>query len=165
MEILFEKFQPEDFSLYYSVVKENEVMKYVTGKGLAVEEAKTNFENYLLLNIDEGPIGYYKIIQEKTGSHIGNCKLVNYKYNNSQFEIGYLLKQEFWGQGIGTKVCEFLLNLADEENPSRSVVGIIDPKNAGSKRLLEKFGFITYFLGIENNWETEKLILRKNESS
>jgi hypothetical protein len=41
------------------------------------------------------------------------------------------------------------------------VIGIIDPDNAASRQLLTKFGFQSYFVGIEDEVATEKLILKR----
>ncbi|MFV0305238.1 MAG: GNAT family N-acetyltransferase [Moheibacter sp.] len=160
--LLFQRYQPKDFLLYYKLVREKEVMKYITEKGLSKDEARKNFSRTLKLNEEHTQLGYYKIY--KNQEFIGNCKLVNYRKDNSIFEIGYVLHQEFWGKGLGTQVCEYMLKLADEIHSEKDIIGIINPKNIVSKKLLEKFGFKTFFLGVENDMETEKLILRKNDS-
>jgi len=51
-----------------------------------------------------------------------------------------------------------LLALANRVAPSLNAVGIIDPENTASKKLLERFGFRSYFIGIEDGVSTEKLI-------
>jgi len=76
-------------------------------------------------------------------------------------EIGYLLKEAFWGKGYGTMVCIKLLSLAEQRWPTEDVIGIIDPENMASKKLLEKFGFKRYFIGVEDDLPTEKLILKR----
>ena len=84
-----------------------------------------------------------------------------YKPDETQLEIGYMLKEEFWGKGYGTMICSELLSLADTVLAKKDIIGIIDPENAASKKLLEKFGFQSYFVGIEDDLPTEKLILRR----
>lgn len=76
-------------------------------------------------------------------------------------EIGYLLKDAFWRKGFGTKICEKLLERAKEIAPNDNIIGVIDPDNIASRRLLEKFGFKSYFVGEEDGIPTEKLVLRK----
>ena len=85
----------------------------------------------------------------------------NYKKDPSVFEVGYLLRQEHWGKGLGTQICESMLALATALNPNKDVIGIIDPDNTASKRLLSKFGFKSFFVGIEDDIATEKLILKR----
>ena len=139
-------------------------MRYITGKGMAEAEARTIFGSFLKANLLDDRLGYFKVLDSATRIHIGECKLVNYKKDVSAFEIGYLLKERFWGKGYGTQVCERMLELASAVNPKKHVVGIIDPANTASRRLLEKFGFVSFFIGVEEGLPTEKLRLKRSGS-
>lgn len=154
------KYLPEDFMDYCNLVGNDDVMRYITGKGMAVSEAKEKFTSILEINDEENMLGYFKVVDDALG-WVGECKLVRYKYDRSLLEIGYLLKQEFWKQGLGTQICEILLQRAIAVAPHHPVIGVIDPENTASKRLLEKFGFESYFSGIEDGVPIEKLILRR----
>ncbi len=135
-------------------------MRYITGKGLSEAAARNTFERFLKTNQPDPQLGYFKVIDSETGAHIGECKLIHYEKDDSVFEIGYLVKEQLWGKGYGTLICERMLALASSINPSKHIVGIIDPANAASRRLLEKFGFVSFFAGVEDDLPTEKLILR-----
>lgn len=156
----FIKYKWSDFSNYCSLVSNDEVMKYITGKGMSEEQAREKFTSIMEINEESDLLGYFKVITDHAGL-IGECKLVRYKYDRSLLEIGYLLKQTFWKQDFGTQICEKLLEQAEEGAPYNDVIGVINPDNVASKRLLEKFGFESYFVGIEDDMPTEKLILRK----
>ena len=96
---------------------------------------------------------------DTTGDFMGDCKLEWYPPDRSKLEMGYILKEEFWGKGYGTQICQKLIALADTVAPGMEIIGIIDPDNTASKRLLEKFGFKSFFIGTENSLPTEKLQL------
>lgn len=157
------KYEPSDFDTYYSLVKEDNVMQYISEKGLTEEEARRKFNAILETNKEESQIGYFKVYN---GDHlfIGYGKLERYKHDRSVLEIGYILKEEFWGKGYGTLICKELLSLADNVGPTCDVIGIIDPANTASKKLLEKFGFRSYFVGMEDGLPTEKLILARSNA-
>lgn len=155
-----EKYQENDFPLYFSLTRNDDVMKYITGKGLTEEEALKKFTYFLSLNVENEKVGYFKILENS--NHIGDCKLLYNKEDPDLFELGYMLYPVFWGKGFGSIICRELLDLADEINPRNDIIGIIASDNIASKKLLEKFGFETYFLGMEDGWHTEKLILRKS---
>ena len=55
-------------------------------------------------------------------------------------EIGYILKEDAWGQGYATEVCRRLLRFAFEETPLEEVVASYDDAHEASKRVLEKSG-------------------------
>ena len=155
------KYKASDYETFYSVVKEDKLMQYISGKGLTEEEAKQKFNSVLEVNNEDRRMGYFKVYNSD-GVFIGDGKLERCKKDRSKLEIGYILKEEFWGNGYGTMICTELLSLADKIAPTVDVIGIIDPDNIASRRLLEKFGFRSYFVGVEDNLPTEKLILARN---
>ena len=155
------KYVESDFSTYYPLVKEDNVMKYITGKGLTPEEARKKFDSMIEINAKDAKIGYFKVYSN-AGEFIGDAKLEWNILDSSQLEIGYILKEVYWGKGYGSMICTKLLSLAEELFSTVDIIGIIDPDNAASKRLLEKFGFKSYFIGVEDNLPTEKLMLKKS---
>lgn len=157
----FSRYTAQDFEQYYSVVQQDEVMRYISGKGLNTQQAREKFCSILEQSAAEDPLGYFKIYNEGQ-LFVGDCKLVHYKHDPALLEIGYILKPEYWGKGIGTLICQKMLALAFEVAPFKDIVGIIDPANVASKKLLEKFGFTSTFKGIEDELPTEKLILKKS---
>lgn len=156
----FEKYKNSDYSDYYSLVKDDEVMKYITGKGMSAEEAEVKFESIIKINNEDELLGHFKVLNIDSNI-IGECKLVRYKQDRSLFEVGYLLKKDYWGLGLGTEICANMIDLAFSFAPNNPIIGIIDPQNQASRKILESFGFKTYFKGIEDNIPTEKLILKR----
>lgn len=157
MKIILEKFGFSDFDLYYSLVQDHDVMRYVSGKGLSIEAARAKFDLIMMINSRDPALGYFKVYNSGK-QYVGECKLVPYKEARPSLEIGYILKKEFWRQGYGTAICTELLALASRVAPEQDVIGVIDPENVSSRKLLEKFGFRSYFLGEEEQMATEKLI-------
>ncbi|TJZ63188.1 GNAT family N-acetyltransferase [Sphingobacterium olei] len=162
-KLKFKKYQLTDFPDFYNRVKDDSVMKYITGKGLSEVEAKKKFESILKINQSDNLLGYFQILDSEIQLKIGECKLVDSTKDPSVYEIGYILEERFWGKGYGTQICTHMLELATSIDPTKNVIGIIDPENKASKKLLEKFGFISFFSGIEDAIATEKLILKRDE--
>ncbi|MBL7706723.1 MAG: GNAT family N-acetyltransferase [Taibaiella sp.] len=160
-KLSFSKYEAQDFENYYSIVKQDDVMRYISGKGLTAGQARAKFLSILEQGRAEEALGYFKVYKED-GIFIGDCKLVHYKHDPSVLEIGYILKPEYWGKGYGAMIGQKMLALADEVAPSKDIIGLIDPDNKASKKLLEKFGFSTCFLGIEDDVPTEKLMLKRS---
>lgn len=161
VRLTFSKYQEADFDAYYAIVQQDKVMRYISGKGLTIEKARAKFRSILQQGAAEDPLGYFKVYDEHN-VFIGDCKLVRYKQDVSLLEIGYILKPEYWGSGLGTLICQKILAFADEVAPSQAIIGLIDPENMASRKLLEKFGFITIFSGMEDGLPTEKLLLEKS---
>lgn len=154
------KYEEDDFEDYFSLVREDDVMRYITGKGMSEKEARHKFKSILSIDAADPELGYFQVWDEQ-GTLIGDSKLVEYKYDSTLLEIGYLLKKSCWGRGLGTEICRTLLALASRIDPAQDVIGIIDPRNQASRRILEKSGFTSYFTGMEDGLLTEKLILKR----
>ena len=139
-------------------------MRYISGKGHSLETARKKFDTFLQINSKIPELGYFNVLANN-GDAIGECKLVPYQQEDEPvLEIGYILKESHWRQGFGSLICMELLALADKLHPDKAVIGIIHPENQASKRLLEKFGFQSYFVGEENSVPTEKLLLQKDRN-
>lgn len=159
-QLEFKKYVSEDFMLFKELVKDDEIMQYISGKGLTVEEAQRKFDSILEINKHQ-QLGYFKVLDAGTKVFLGDCKLVEYRKDPSVFEIGYLLQKQFWQKGIGSRICKAMLELAQKLDGDKDVVGIIDPENHASRKLLMKFGFESFFVGVEEGIATEKLILKR----
>ena len=58
-------------------------------------------------------------------------------------EIGYYLKRTAWGNGYAAEVAQCILRFAFEDSPLGEVVAVTDSRNQSSRRVLEKFGFVS----------------------
>lgn len=157
--IELKKYIEQDILEYQQLVRCREVMFYITGDGMTNEQSKAKFKSIISINNKYASIGYFQVLDQNTKEVLGECKLVYYLDDPILFEIGYLLKKEYWRQGLGSKICRHLLAFAQHIDPKKNIIGVIHPENIASKRLLEKFGFKSIFRDIENGIPTEKLIL------
>jgi ribosomal-protein-alanine N-acetyltransferase len=57
-------------------------------------------------------------------------------------ELGYALHPSAWGKGYATELGAACLGWADEVLRLPQVVAFVHPDNAGSRRVLEKLGFL-----------------------
>lgn len=159
-KIHFEKYKPSEFNEYFKLVQDDDVMRYITGKGMTEEQANHKFNSILEKSSIHDYIGYFKVYKDDQ-TIAGECKLVYNKHLENSLEIGYVLKKDFWKQGIGSQICEHLITLSKDRFPTYEIIAVIDPDNIASRKLLEKFNFVSYWKGIEHDVPTEKLILKK----
>lgn len=158
--ITLSKYTLDDFDIYLPLVTNQEVMKYISGEPLTYQEARAKFETMIAVNAMEDMLGYFKSYNT-ANEFIGDCKLERYPVDPNLLEIGYILKPQYWGQGYGTTLCNSMMKIANDYYPDLDVIGIIDPDNTASRKLLKKNGFVSFFIGIEDNLPTEKLILKR----
>ncbi|CAM9263767.1 unnamed protein product [Chrysoparadoxa australica] len=58
-----------------------------------------------------------------------------------ELRLGYILRREAWGKGLGTEVVQGLLQWLKNESSFDSVAAGVGGDNIGSQRVLEKCGF------------------------
>ena len=152
------KFEDEDFDVYHKIVDSDSVMKYITGSASTLERSTNRFKEILDANASHQLGGYFKVYDRS--QLIGLAKLENYIHEEDTIEVGYILMEEFWELGYGSTICKDLVLFARQNELAKFIIGIIDPDNIASKKILMKAGLESYFVGEENNLPTEKLRLK-----
>ncbi|WP_067841818.1 GNAT family N-acetyltransferase [Amphibacillus sediminis] len=143
VNLTFEKYQEQDFDLYYQLVGNEAVMAMITERAIPIEEAMDNFQSILTDNDRYQKFGSYKVFTKDTHTYIGFAKLEVKNHDATEAELGYMLLPEYWGKGFGTSIAELLINKAKTLPRLKTVTAIIDPNNVPSKKILTKLGFVT----------------------
>lgn len=141
--IYFEKYDSEkDFSDYYKLLSNKEVMDMNYGRPFTMEEAGMVFNKLLKINKQHEKFGYFKIFERDRNKLIGLAGII-IKENSTEADVEYLLFPEYWGKGYGTEVLEELLSISREDKNIKKIIGITDPNNIASRKILLKQGFIS----------------------
>ncbi len=83
----------------------------------------------------------FAIRREGDGRHLGNVSIWWTSRPNACAEIGYWVRSDVTGTGIGTEATRAMLRLGFEEMGLHRVTLRIAVGNAGSERIAEKLGF------------------------
>ena len=144
--LLLRQITPEDLNEVYELRSNPETMKYIPRP--------------LVTNLEEAMV-HINMIQEKIENNEGinwgitvkgNNKLLGIighyriKWEHFRSEIGYMLLPEAQGKGIATEAIQLMINYGFKEMNMHSLEAVIDPKNNGSARVLEKNNFVKEFL-------------------
>lgn len=135
-----------DFHLYSRLVTNEQVMKYITGKALTQTEAELRFQKALQLTEEDPVAGFLVVMNNLNSEFIGVGKLVLMAEN--QYEIGYMLLPEYWGKGFASEIVWCMVNFAKRAQTADELIGIVDPENPASIRVLTKFRFELYETGL-----------------
>jgi ribosomal-protein-alanine N-acetyltransferase len=73
---------------------------------------------------------------------IGNIALWRFDKPNHRAEIGYVLHPDFWNKGIMSEAMNAVLDYGFNTLKLHSVKANINPANHGSRKVLEKQGFV-----------------------
>jgi RimJ/RimL family protein N-acetyltransferase len=72
---------------------------------------------------------------------IGTCALFHLEWPSRRAELGYCLATDAWGKGYVGEALGALVDYAFEELHLNRLEADVDPRNAASKRVLERLGF------------------------
>lgn len=81
----------------------------------------------------------YSLIWKQTGSLIGH--VIFHPFNNSSYEIGWILDHAHWNQGIATEITAALISYAKAAGIQNLILEC-DPGQTATKKIAEKLGFL-----------------------
>ena len=79
----------------------------------------------------------YKIVAED-GCFVGRAGIS--RFGSEQFELGYSLIEEVWGQGLATEAASALADWFFERGLASGFIAFTHPENIASQRVLRKIG-------------------------
>ena len=91
---------------------------------------------------DAGRMLCWAIAEREGDRLIGSTTLFTINREQGRAEIGYALRASHWGQGYAQEALRMVLGHAFGTLGLRRIEADIDPRNAGSCRLVERMGFI-----------------------
>jgi [ribosomal protein S5]-alanine N-acetyltransferase len=91
---------------------------------------------------ERGDTYSFVISRRSDGNVIGSCFLFNLAIDNARAEIGYGLSRGHWGRGYATEAMTAFISRAFTVLGLRRLEAEIDPRNAGSSRVVEGLGFL-----------------------
>ena len=107
------------------------------GRAFTPEEAETYFAFILRYNRENPDTGTYLVFANDAFIGVGAlyCR-------PEGAEIEYMLLPEFWNRGYVTEIVSELLKAARGKPEIHQIRTMMDPKNAASRRVLIKNGFV-----------------------
>ena len=84
----------------------------------------------------------WAMVLRESGQYIGSCGFWRLVVSHERAEIGYELAPECWGRGLMTEAVGVVLNFGFATLGLHSIEANIHPDNIGSRRVLEKLGFV-----------------------
>jgi RimJ/RimL family protein N-acetyltransferase len=147
--LVYHKITIAEISDYMRWYMNDEVMKYITGRGLTRQEAQARFEKVLAVNEKHPEVGFYSVKIKKETTFIGIAKLVH--VTEEQAEVGYGSLPEFWGQKYASEMLRCLVHYAKEIPQIKELMAVVHPENAASIKILTNQNFTLYETAFEDS--------------
>ncbi|MFZ4798019.1 MAG: GNAT family N-acetyltransferase [Bacteroidia bacterium] len=145
--LIFRKITQNDFETWLIFCQDFDSLKYIFSQEQLliedpVERCKVWFDR-LNNRYENGTGGMNALIDKKTGEFVGQCGLLIQTIDEKEeLEIGYALMPNHRGKGYATEAAIKCKEFAFENNFSKSIISVIDPKNIASIKVALKNGML-----------------------
>ena len=137
--LILREFRESDLDAYAEMCGDPEVMRYIgTGKPLSRWESWRNMA-MMLGHWQLRGYGMWAVEERSNNEMIGRIGCWQPE-GWTGFEIGWTLRQAYWGRGLATEGAKAAMHYASEELQQSHVISLISPDNTASKRVAEKLG-------------------------
>jgi RimJ/RimL family protein N-acetyltransferase len=104
-----------------------------------MEDACAYILNGPVKSYEKNGFGLWAMVLKETNEPIGMCGLIK-RDTLDDVDIGYALFPKFWSKGYAVEAARATKQYAKDIAGLKRLVGIVDPTNQGSIRVLEKIG-------------------------
>jgi RimJ/RimL family protein N-acetyltransferase len=131
----------DDTDAVYSLFSDPEVMRYWSRSAMVepseaaglIVEIQERFEQREMIN--------WVIARRHDDALIGTCTLFHFSPRHRHAELGYALRSDHWRQGLAREAVTLALDWGFRALGLHRVEADIDPRNTGSRKLLQSLGF------------------------
>lgn len=134
----FRNFRQQDLPQVILMNRDPKVMTYFP-EIKSEDEITLDFDRYLKYHLSHPGYGYWHTSLRQQNQFIGFF-IVKVLPETGETEIGYRLLPQYWGQGLATEGARAMVKHARDHLKVKRVVGVADPENQASRRVLEKAG-------------------------
>ena len=131
----------EDADAVFALFSDPEVMRYWSRSAMTEASEAAG----LIVDIDERfeqrEMINWVIAERRDDRVVGSCTLFQFSPRHRRAELGYALRSDRWGRGLGTEAVTLALDWGFRTLGLHRVEADIDPRNAGSRKLLDALGF------------------------
>lgn len=131
----------EDIVFVHRLLNEPSFLENIGDRGVHnLEDARGYILKGPMTSYRANGFGLYRLQTKQDGQTVGMCGLVS-RPTLDDVDLGYALLPEFCGRGYAVEAGAAVLADARKRLGLGRIVAIVDPRNAGSIRVLEKLDF------------------------
>jgi ribosomal-protein-alanine N-acetyltransferase len=141
--LLLRTWSLDDAEAAFAVYSDPEVMRFLTGvTERSVEETRARLAARPMAHQQLHGFTLWATVEKETGRLVGACGL-KFLEGGMDIEVGYHFARAAWGRGYATEAAAASVRYGFEWLGLRRILGVVNPDNYASQRVLEKIG-LTY---------------------
>ncbi len=154
--LIARRFEPRDLEPFGAYRADPEVARYQMWEPFTLEQAADFLER--IKGRNPGEAGWFQFALELKPSAelIGDLALRTDANDARLGELGYTISRQHQGQGYASEGARGLLNYAFRTLKMHRVMASFDPRNAASRRVLEKVGMRQEGYFVESLWSKDE---------
>ena len=154
-QVKLRQFTENDARAVFEFGSNKEVQKF-TGDPLltSLKQAENIIKNVWYNDYKKYGYGRLAVIFKPENKLIGFAGL-KYLPEFNETDIGFRFLPEYWGKGIATEISKEIINYGFTVLNLQKIIGIADPKNVASCKVLEKIGLTFYKKDTYNNEDSK----------
>jgi RimJ/RimL family protein N-acetyltransferase len=138
--LILREFDEEDAAVFYVLGSDPAIIRFTGDPGLtSLEHAREVLRSHPLADYQNYGFGRWACVHKETGSVIGFAGL-KFLDDLKEVDIGYRLLPAHWGLGLATEAARAVLDYGFRKLHLEEIIGLADPANVASVRVLEKLG-------------------------
>ena len=152
--LLLRPFEPDDLEALFAIQANESVARWLYNDPRTLEETRELLARKIggAALRGEGEWLSAAAVLRMTGELVGDVSLLWASEAHRQGELGFVVHPEHQGRGYATEASRPLLDFAFGPLGLHRVIGRLEPRNAGSARVLEKLGMRREAHLVENEW-------------
>jgi ribosomal-protein-alanine N-acetyltransferase len=139
--LILRQFTMDDREVLFTITQEPDIFQYFPTKTAWDMDKVERSIQYQSNHWKTFGYGQMAVTLRETGQLMGWCGL-EYLPDTNETEVGYLLSNIFWGKGFATEVARASVDFGQNEIGLKEIIGLTDPLNVASQRVLEKCGLM-----------------------
>lgn len=141
--LLIRQFNTEDADFILELLNDPSFIKNIGDRNVrTLEDAQAYLRKGPMTSYEKNGFGLSLVILKETGESIGMCGLIK-RDTLENVDIGYAFLPRYWAKGYAVESTLGMKIYAKDVVGLNKLVGIVDPANEESIRVLEKIG-LTY---------------------
>lgn len=133
--------EPSDDADVFAVFSDPSVMRYWDGAVMTTRQDAMNYIDHIHHGFRRRELFQWGIADRETNGVLGTCTLTHFSTVHERSEIGFAIRQERWGKGLGSEAVAAVVAFAFEKLNLHRIEADVDPRNERSLRLLERLRF------------------------
>lgn len=138
-QLILRPWTPEDAPALFDILQEQGILQYFPNPNPPPRSKVDDYIARHLAHWEQHGYGHWAVVTQEDRRVVGWNGL-EYLPELGEAEVAYLLSRRVWGRGCATEAAAAAVQYGFETAGLPAIIGLVNPENVGSIRVLEKCG-------------------------